>query len=888
MATMPSAPPFLAERTDIHKSCKAIESLLIILDNYNQVASAMVTLEKKLAKAMRELASSKVTGDIAANAFNTSAILFEALADVSAKFAKITDKEYDGIGAEVRKWFRRLAREEKAHDERLSNANAKIKQASQAYEKRSKKNPRDSAEEHARYINLVSILGPEISKDKYDHGISITRQHILTTYGVAACLARLADAEWVRVCESLRRFSPNIGPLGEWRALCEGQWERPLPRELPDIDTTETNRDILGSGWRVVTDYLKWDSQQGQSIEHPEQLNNAYNFSTESDSNLGRPLSQSGNTTNTYTRQDNLTNASTSASSGQDPSNQSADSSPLRVDPNTGSVRSLSAFPHPPTHFPIPPPRSVTFQPTPSGLNPNNSTPIMLSQDEDTDELLAPNIATTRGAPPNSSPISRRIPPSLEYSSEIPTSENAEKVAELGIAGSNDSSSYVAAMRHRYTNGPGTVSPQPKDIPRLPTRVADLATRYQPLESPPSASRFRRPSLLVRQQNNNVVSASQNENLPHFQDAREESGQGTEATSAHRLELKERERQLLERERELALKAKEIEQQREEVVKARQNITKQPPAPSGLSAFAQQLIPHSRERKISLHRQQQQQLEPLSLPNRIDCIGSPSSPTRHSYHSSLNSPQGPVPLTLSSSSAGQGHHLLHSQQSQQSFISTSPLAQSTHSSLSQPPSPTLVRSQDANHTVHDVDTEMSSSPPVQHRPQSKGQHPSYCGCELCTSKYGEPSNPAPSPYTLRPLEQAITLRSGTANSRGVSKGSGVSEKLKGGWMRRLSMPIVMSHALNLDPSPKKSYREGRIANSSYALGAGIGNTPLPNRPQSRGGLFSLDGKRNASATNLRLGGGAGVLLQEDGKWGGYEAGLGGNRSMTNLGLSGKR
>jgi hypothetical protein len=74
-------------------------------------------------------------------------------------------------------------KEEKAHDERLSSANARIKQAGglliicpfqlsylifkgQTYEKKSKKNARDAGEEHAKYINLISTLGPEISQEK--------------------------------------------------------------------------------------------------------------------------------------------------------------------------------------------------------------------------------------------------------------------------------------------------------------------------------------------------------------------------------------------------------------------------------------------------------------------------------------------------------------------------------------------------------------------------------------------------------------------------------------------------------------------------------------------------------------------------------------------------
>jgi hypothetical protein len=65
MAGIPSGLPLLAERADIHKSCKVIESVLNVLDDYSQVASAMATLEKKLVKAMRELAGLKITTDIA-------------------------------------------------------------------------------------------------------------------------------------------------------------------------------------------------------------------------------------------------------------------------------------------------------------------------------------------------------------------------------------------------------------------------------------------------------------------------------------------------------------------------------------------------------------------------------------------------------------------------------------------------------------------------------------------------------------------------------------------------------------------------------------------------------------------------------------------------------
>lgn len=120
----------LAERADIHKSCKSLETLLNILNDYCEAATAIVALQKKLAKALRDTAGLKITNEIAGmlrrsqntvsntlsravvllgNALNASANIFEALAEVDAKFVKIADKEYDAISTEVKKWFKRLA-----------------------------------------------------------------------------------------------------------------------------------------------------------------------------------------------------------------------------------------------------------------------------------------------------------------------------------------------------------------------------------------------------------------------------------------------------------------------------------------------------------------------------------------------------------------------------------------------------------------------------------------------------------------------------------------------------------------------------------------------------------------------------------------------------------
>ncbi|KZP22716.1 hypothetical protein FIBSPDRAFT_952545 [Athelia psychrophila] len=126
MASDPLSQDLLYERAEIHKSCKSFETVINTLNDYCEAAGSMLALQKKLARALRDTASLRVTGAIPANALSASANIFDIMSDIDGKFGKIADKECDSISSEVKKWFKKLAKEEKVHDERISNANARI------------------------------------------------------------------------------------------------------------------------------------------------------------------------------------------------------------------------------------------------------------------------------------------------------------------------------------------------------------------------------------------------------------------------------------------------------------------------------------------------------------------------------------------------------------------------------------------------------------------------------------------------------------------------------------------------------------------------------------------------------------------------------------------
>ncbi|KAK0469668.1 uncharacterized protein EV420DRAFT_55600 [Desarmillaria tabescens] len=848
----------LYDRVDVHKSCKSLETLLGVLSDYCEAAEAVVILQKKLAKALRESAGLKSTTGIAANALGASANIFEALSDIDAKFAKIADKEYEGISTEVRKWFKKLAKEEKAHDDRIAVANGKIKQAGQVYEKKSKKSARDASDEHARYITLISALGPEISQEKYNHTLFVTQRHTSTTFNVAACMSRIADAEWLRACEGVRRYAPTVGPLGEWRALCEGGWGGPMPPDLPDLDTTAQQQPQLQPPPQPQTvrehinGALDEDRPSPPMYRQAEAINLNSQEPTEAHPGMWSAYEKEREQSSPIPSPTQPQYPQTPTSAAPQKQNQSTPPSsfdnPIRpfLDPNTGSVRSLSAFPAPPTHFPLPPVNSQRQQQTSLGQSSHSSSAShvsipTLSRPSDVripggDESITGETTSTSpvSAPPSPqqkfndkpdisnqssgsasdshdglrrpTPVRSLTVPSLEESSgtvaeRSSTSSNTSKPPNEREFGSGyksptrgidsvkgkdvdrhdtatSSGSVVAAMRSRYSYDSGASSPPPRDIPRLPMSVTDLATRYQPSDGP-SSPRIRASSPPIARplppldffSQARQAEASFRERSPPgaFRDASTTPTPTSMPqpnlqthTAAHddavrrqqrleELEIKEKEQKLRARELEIELKSRELERQRDFLM-------------SSSTALGRNRDGYiSEDRSLSGHgRDSDRQARDTSLSRSRDDVRNEIPRPPHA-----NSLAPPSTRTLGSSSEENGN----SDRSGQSLNQL---------------------------------------------------HPPYCTCDTCkNSRYG-----------------------GTTSRPG--------EKSKGGWMRRLSMPIVAGNAF-LDAK-----RHGGTM---------------------KRGLMSLDGKKNASTT---------ILAQEDGRLttGGrrsYDASGISNRSVTNLG-----
>ena len=200
-----------------------------------------------------------------------------------------------------------------------------------------------------------------------NHALQMTRRHTTTTYKVAAFVSRMADAEWLRTCEAVRRFATPIGQLGEWRTLCEGGWTGAIPQDLPALDSglqsPGGNTTLSPSRSREEEEPAKAKDDETTRREDADQVRSE-----------GRPVAGINTANGQRDWQYPLSIVRTPSSPQHSPSNttpsseqsQTASGAPFeqpkrhsvsdteKGDRSPDAHPSLESFPAPPTHLPVP------------------------------------------------------------------------------------------------------------------------------------------------------------------------------------------------------------------------------------------------------------------------------------------------------------------------------------------------------------------------------------------------------------------------------------------------------------------------------------------------------------------------------------------------------
>lgn len=190
-----------------------------------------------------------------------------------------------------------------------------------------------------------------------NHSLFVSQRHTSTVYSITSSISRTADAEWQRAYECVRRFSPLIGRIGECRAFLEGGWTRDPPLPLPSEPRLESSSEENQGGERVKLSVPDGGPGEPRSAPSPSTSSVSGHSGQHTPAPAYTPIT-------TQLSQQAVSQVSPSPAPADSPTTSYNHPRPppssfptVTARSNADSVRSiesLSSFPAPPDHFPIP------------------------------------------------------------------------------------------------------------------------------------------------------------------------------------------------------------------------------------------------------------------------------------------------------------------------------------------------------------------------------------------------------------------------------------------------------------------------------------------------------------------------------------------------------
>ena len=721
---------------------------------------------------------------------------------------------------------------------------------------------------------------------------------------MAASVARVADADWTRSCETVRRCAPNIGAVGQWRAYCEGEWPSSIPSDLLVEDPLGFNDSAAATPateqrtWQPETRDLAALAQVRAGLYQQNQQPSS--GSAERDSQPASPVVPT-----THSNPQGLVPPQYDT---QPPSSQPATPEPIPLSRTTtymdlgtpvsappAAAATSSPAPAPPTPTTKPPVKANTAAPPSTQVaaraaplsTAESSTSIVPSDGASTPRLTpsasedsskqpktppdahidrsdsleaklassadpvipvartrtfsppppqAPTFPTSPGDRSNAiaeeretqqtSPVHARHPRG-DYMEERRVSPTALRTHMTGVGtGANmnlapqstgerereraiaahvtgagvgrrtsvdSTSSHVAAMRDRYVERamPGSPPPAPRDMPRLGATVADMATKYTPIDQPsPRRAGVSTPLLDRDAQLSFPQAQSPTRGTPvgrprSFYGPPGAGGSGEWDTAADRRRHLQQELAELDQQDEYRARERDLARQQAELDRERHRLaTMRGEPPLGLAAGL------NNGSEAGYSSRSTSSYGPSAFNGRPPSA-SGNSAHGHGRRSGSPTPQASAAYAGSSASnSGGGGHLS--------------------------------------------------------APARNAGHSPACGCWECSGKhYSNPPSPARSPArSAQPLPSpgrpALPLPSPslpTSSAPGAGA-SGTGTAKKGNWVRRLSMPVI---AGAFSDGAKKT-----PLGPAASMGPGMGGLGVPQSPSmdERKRSFDRDGVGN--------------------------------------------
>lgn len=127
-------------------------------------------------------------------------------------------------------------KEERDNDDAVASLDAKIKRTSAAFDKRVRSSASQAtlamAAEHDRQISQLAKLSNDLNTCKLHHGARMRQRRDAAALTMARSLTGLAESQWQRTCEVVRKLGQHVGAVSSWNALL--LVDAPVAPTMPD------------------------------------------------------------------------------------------------------------------------------------------------------------------------------------------------------------------------------------------------------------------------------------------------------------------------------------------------------------------------------------------------------------------------------------------------------------------------------------------------------------------------------------------------------------------------------------------------------------------------------------------------------------------------------
>ncbi|RIA98380.1 hypothetical protein C1645_130089 [Glomus cerebriforme] len=204
---------------DIRKSIENLQKLVLVADEYKDCVNKLSKISKNFSKCLKDYSNCKGINKSHVQCLQFAAKFYENHAEVQDKLNKALQKEFETLQKFWDKYSKKIAKDEKAHNDYVGYLDKQIKKISKDYEKKSKK---AALESHDKYVASLTSIGSDIARARTEYTAEVTRRENHTHSVISQIFCRFIEGQFASFNDSLKKCGPNITKVKEL-ALFAGQ-----------------------------------------------------------------------------------------------------------------------------------------------------------------------------------------------------------------------------------------------------------------------------------------------------------------------------------------------------------------------------------------------------------------------------------------------------------------------------------------------------------------------------------------------------------------------------------------------------------------------------------------------------------------------------------------